>query len=725
MADTDQTLKEFIDNLLSDLSEGRISVYDALAASNQYAYLRDALIEERASLSQAELSGEADLSHAFVSVISRVSERLNELPNFHGQQPDQVTSEKDVLSLGELRKYAAARVKQSLEKGGPSKKAQRREFIHNLVTRFSSKTPISEARMGAIADQALIAAATEATSQQTKDRFIELLVASSEISSLNLSSEERDHLRQDIRAAVSSNDAYITEVTRQNRRAAAIVNALYNEPDLRRPDVFVDIVLNAPDDEPSVEVFTRAEKLSRLADSLEQHPGEGSLRFFSTEGTRGLAKGLQQGADSMLSLVGEPLRGMVLREKVSGTFRSMLGNVERFTDRLGENFVKSALFTHIAQDLSRQLSEKPRGGQVRTVFDDMFSTVFRGPLSPVLSRGTEERILDYFELARANAAAPRGRSFLPAGILPWDMFRFFDFRMGTRRESASGGWWSKSIFNPFFALSALTGFFGNAVGSFVDRTTSFFLSSPVISRQVTASRRATSVPTPITQDMPLLTALIVVITLILMYVLPSPINVQELTYSVKTSAIFSSLRKFGEDAIIDVGTGIGEVTTFVCTWNGPTPPTATITTCPVRAPISQGPFNPGGSHKTLNAWDFAAGQGTPIRSAHDAYIASYNNSYAPNQYKYGSYGNNVVLVATDPKTNQQYCTNYAHMLDVSAEVVANSGKPSLIPAGTVIGTVDTTGYTYGSGGPGTGTHLHWGYKGPNQGVPMPLPPGCP
>lgn len=722
MTNDEQSLKEFAGNLLSDVAAGSLSVYEAIAAAGQYAYLREAITSEKEALGQAEVMGEDELVKTFELVVSRASEKLTSLPSFQGQLPDQTLREQEVKDLGEVRMHAAVRIKEAAQVKLGSQKNQRRAFIHDLVNRFSSTVPAaSDERLGATIDHALVAAAGEATHEQTKERFAELLIASSEINSGGLTSDQANTLKTEIQSALAANDAYVSDVFKQNKRNSRLMTALYENTDMKRPDVFVDVVLNAPNTEPSSEVFMRAEKLAGVAHSLEVHPNRtgGKLRFFSAEGARGVAKGLQQGADGILSLVGEPMREMIIHEKTTGTLRSMLTNTQRFADRLGENFVHSALFTHVAQDLGRQLSEKPSSGQVRTVFDDVFSSVFRGPLSPALAHGTQNRILDYFELARANVASPRGRSFLPAGTLPWDVFRVFDRNTTTKSNTRS----RHRVWFPVFGLTSLSNIFGDAFGSFVDRTTSFFLTSPFIPQQLSRSRRAAAVPTPIGQDVPLLTALIVVGTLVLLFVFPSPLNLSQLSHSAKVSAIFASLSRF-KDVARDITSGAVQATSFVCTWTGPSP-VATITTCPVHAPISQGPFSPSGSHKTLNAWDFAASQRTPVLAAHDAYVASYVNSYTPYQYKYGSYGNNVVLVATSPSGNQQYCTNYAHLLDVSPLVSASAGKPVLIAAGTVIGYVDTTGYTYGYKGPGTGTHLHWGYKGPNQTTAVPLPPGCP
>ena len=166
-----------------------------------------------------------------------------------------------------------------------------------------------------------------------------------------------------------------------------------------------------------------------------------------------------------------------------------------------------------------------------------------------------------------------------------------------------------------------------------------------------------------------------------------------------------------------INTGAG----FSCSWSGPVPPKTSISSCPVRAPITQGPNTSTGSHIGVDAYDFGCADGTPIHAAHDGYVVSLVTTFAPNEYKYGSFGNNVVLVGMDG-SNQNFCTNYAHLLDVTPAVISAYQNKSLIRAGEVIGYSDTTGYTYGSKGLGKGPHLHFGYKGSGK---LSLPPSCP
>ena len=721
MADSVQPLAEFLQNLVEDLQAGAISPQEALAASTQYTYLREALVNNYSQLAQAATTGDDELKSTLQNVFTQLINRLNNLPSFQNQSPDDPLSEEEVRSTGALREAAIQNVKADGEKKLAPLKEKRRAFIHELVGKFSSTMPTgapSEEAIGKSVDRALSSAAQEATSTQTKERFSELLVAAATVTGTTpITKTASEKLIKEIASSIDTNTEYVTEVKKVVQSEKEIFTTLFTHPETTRPDVLVDILLHAPPTEKKEDVIVRALKLADVAGSLDAHKGPlpPSKNFFHAGNARGAAKGAQQAADGILSLLGEPLREIILKEKINGTLRNMFTNTQSMIDRLGENFVRSSVFAQILQGMTKSLNDKPSASQARGIFDDVFSSVFKGPLNNFTTGGTKEQLLNFFELARANANAPANQKFLPSGATPWNFI--LDKKQQSFQQRSGGllGWL------PTFGLGGLGAWANNILTAGFDRSTSFIFSGTRIPNQLSGSRRAAAVPTPFLQDLPLLIAIVAVVTIVLLFVVQSPLNSSLLNYSAKVSALLASLQNLTEQ----INVGVAEVTSFQCSWSGATPPPATINTCPVHATISQLPFNPGGSHKTLNAYDFAAGTGTPILAAHDAYVVSYTNSYAPNQFAPLSYGNNVVLIGTNPSSNKTFCTNYAHMLDVAPIVLSSKGTPTLIKAGTVIGYVDTTGYTYGSGGPGTGTHLHFGYKGENENVPFPLPPGCP
>ena len=117
--------------------------------------------------------------------------------------------------------------------------------------------------------------------------------------------------------------------------------------------------------------------------------------------------------------------------------------------------------------------------------------------------------------------------------------------------------------------------------------------------------------------------------------------------------------------------------------------------------------------------------GAPVYATHNAYVVSYHggvNAIPPDTFINNSYGNYVLLVGQLPN-GSKFFTIYGHLLDVSPEVVAASGQPTLIHKGDIIGYEDATGSTWdASGTPGGGTHLHYQSQGLGDLV---LPPGCP
>jgi O6-methylguanine-DNA--protein-cysteine methyltransferase len=151
------------------------------------------------------------------------------------------------------------------------------------------------------------------------------------------------------------------------------------------------------------------------------------------------------------------------------------------------------------------------------------------------------------------------------------------------------------------------------------------------------------------------------------------------------------------------------------------PPTATITECPTQGgTITQGPGE-SFSHSGRNAYDIAQYQGAPVYSTHNAYVVSCQDGLDPYEFQNQSYGNYVLLVAKTPDTGEKFYTMYAHLLTVDPIITAALGGPcdgqqhggtGLIAAGSLIGTEDATGSTYGSAQGGTGIHLHYEYQGP-------------
>lgn len=695
MADTPQALREFTQNLLSDLSSGAITVHEAYAAANQYAYLRQELSDASLILSEAAALGEEELTQAFAGIITETIEKISELPSFQTQQPDAVETEKNIRDVAALQKTATARIRES-EKGRPDKN-KRRAFVHSLVDRFSSTAPtLTENQIDRLVERSSVAAARVAPAEQ-QSRFAQQLTDSIENSVIGMPDNQKRELATAVNTVVTEQKDFVAAQISGTRQELAVYAALFGAAELKRPDVFTDVVLNAPQSESLNESLTRAEKLARVAQSLEEANNSrgGRLQFFSANGAKGIAGGIQKGADGILSLIGEPAREMLLHEKVNGTLRGMLTSTQRFADRLGESFVRSAVFTHITQDLTRQLAQKPQGGQARTIFDDVFSSVFRGPLAAPLTHSTQNGILDFYELARANAAAPAGKKFLTPGTLPWDVFRSFERAGGRPGFPRYGGGSSRKSLLSLLGLGSLGGFFGNVVSGIIDKTTSMALLNPRLPGQLSASRRAAGIPIPLADDMPLLTALVVVIVLLLFFLFPSPFNLNTISHSSKISALFTSL-----------------------TTNQSAPDTTNNNGWPVKCGcIINGPFEDTHSGNQLNAIDFKFTGCSPTTNVGLYATAKGKVTAVSQQYGVGetcfsreecggrsTYGNYIQITITEGPANG-YVVLYAHM----ATIKVSEGQS--VDKGDLVGTSNHNGLSYAE-------HLHFEVMGSHSHPPL-------
>lgn len=127
---------------------------------------------------------------------------------------------------------------------------------------------------------------------------------------------------------------------------------------------------------------------------------------------------------------------------------------------------------------------------------------------------------------------------------------------------------------------------------------------------------------------------------------------------------------------------------------------------PTTGCITQGP--PHGQNESLNGIDIGAGHGTPVWATHPGVVIEVVTSFEDYQYESQSWGNYVKIEGVDPNGNKYY-TQYAHLQAAGIEEArVYEGMP--VVAGQQIGTVDSTGTTYGSGPGGTGSHLHYEYR---------------
>lgn len=542
--ENEQRLGEFVATLLDDLQSGSITAEEAIIASSRYEYIRSLFSQRAEELAEATISGEETLKSSLISLFSQTKGRLAELPAFSSQTPDIIRDEKQMSDTASLEHAAFETIRKETKIKASSRKQTRREFIHALVNQYSTRTnnAISEAKMDSLVDSVLSGASKEQSSQNAKLRFIKDLSQKLEVSN--------SAFEKTLGSVVSSDAANTVVLSWKDIRAEkeALV-ALFTHSDLSRPDVVADVFIHASDKENLSDVSAYAVKLAQTASAIstlgtKQPTIKGS--FFSSSNTKGVIKGLQQAADGVLSLAGEPLREIIIKEKISGAIRSVLTNTRELADKLGEQFVQSPLFGFISQNVLKATNEKPSMSQSTAVFSDVFSSIFRGPLNIATTRGAQNHVYDYFTLARASSNAPKGFSFLSTNIMPWHLgFLHADYLLSTKRGSVSRGGWFPSF--GLHALQSLSSLAGNTLATIFDRFVGFVFAGSSLSRQVHASRRAATVPLPLSEDLPLLLSIVVVGTIIILYVFPTFLNIPHLSMTQKMSALLASLQSKGEE----------------------------------------------------------------------------------------------------------------------------------------------------------------------------------
>lgn len=586
-----QPLIEFITNILSDMDSGVLTAHEALAAGSQYGHVRELLDVQADQFSQAELLGDEAFAQAVRGVFQGAFTQLEGLANFQNQPPDMATPEQSIRAVATLREAAVDRIK----KGGAAKLApyqdRRRAFIHALVEKYSTKEKI------------IHAAVLQAETAQTNDGFTNSLVSALGNDALGT-----------IQTALKNNREYVAAATSAARSQKEMLGIVFTNLNIARPDVLVDVLLNRPSNESSENTRLRAIKLAGVAADLETNAGPflTSRGFFTPGGARGVTTGAQAAASGILSLIAEPLREIIIKEKVSGSLRAMFSNTQGLIDRLGESFVQSNVFARVTASLNRSLGDKSTSSQAKGVFDDVFSTIFRGPLSNASAAGSRERVFNFFELARANASAPKGFEFLHPNALPWNIYAdAAKAAKQTMGAAASGGRTSARPWMPLVGLGSFGSWIGNTVASGFDRSLTFFMSSPRVSTELSRSRRAAAIPTPIWAEMPGLVAIIVVVTILLLFVLPSPLNGPLLNYSAKVSALLASLSESDQASTTTNDNG----------W-------------PVQCGcISQGPNEGTHAMSSLNAIDFLFGSCDP--TVHIEEFATENGTVTTVSQQYG------------------------------------------------------------------------------------------
>lgn len=742
---TPQNLYEFTNNLLEDLTNGTITPEEALVALEQYGYLRDILAQSTHTLARSLTNTEA-FSNELRTLVDRAQGLLGQsLPQLRRTPPDALLPPSEIAARA--RSFARARglFLETLTNRQNHLASTRRTFVTALVNNW-----VEQSRGRISAEQA-----------QAGANIIESTLGAALASSTDLDgaiSEVRQALEKPLPLAPATLEAAYrgAAATRQTliqetdalSRIATVPGIILRHPEIRRTDWFTGVLLEelSTSDVPVAQIEATSTKLTKTAEVISSPPPSSetlqrSGGIFASFAQTGMQKALAGVADGVFLFLGPTTRDRVLQIVLAKTAQRVLSDTDSLTRRLGEAFVDSPVFAEIKQKLQETIVA-PRDGvsplvKTKSLVGDLFTTIVGSPVGEVMVGSPREAIYNYLETLRLNAAFPPQLRFWPS-VLPssptWQYLYIVSLysSLGTFYQPgaplpgpSSAGAPGVGGFGGFLLgataglgrilsapLSWLGGGPGGGLLGFFNRGVESLFGSTLLSRWLGEARRRQAVPTRLGDDLPLMVALVVVISIIILFVLPTFFNFSFISQVSKTSALLCS--EFTGGAYC----GGGAFGSVDLDYDGPFPDQiSAIVGCPTVGIITQGPHR-GPSHGGVDAYDFGAPWGAEVRATHDGIVGNIIDGIPANTYcgpgTSCSFGNFVQIAGTGPDGN--YTTVYAHLLNTTV-----SGGQT-VKAGDIIGYVDATGYTFKADGtPGGGTHLHYQYNGPGL---LQLPAGC-
>ena len=418
-----QIIKDYIDNLLDDLESGRVAPEMAIVAASQYAGLRNILFKSIGSFAVIDSSG--------VNIpLDRVTRALREAqaslraapPQIQAEKPDAPLSPKDVLErAGALT--ASGRLVSEISTGQKQKVEDlRKTFIERLVANWIERTRATgeedrvRASLEAIpADDLIIPNADRVIAAAIGENSTTLQVAHDII-------KKASDVKQQLAREVRVNSAV------QNIPRELLLRA--RSPGLERfaaiaASLIVDSGLGVED------AAERADQLSRVAQAInaprDDDPMGGALpvRFFSASAGGPVSRVVAIAADALFAQLSPFSRQEVIRAAFSRALEGVLVKTDALTARLGKNVVESELFRLVVENSRKELTETFGPGrasaadsgsrQVRGVFEDVLGAVLNGPVVEPLLHNPRETIRAYFELVAISARLPKSAPALLPG----------------------------------------------------------------------------------------------------------------------------------------------------------------------------------------------------------------------------------------------------------------------------------------------------------------------
>lgn len=570
---TPQNLYEFTNNLLDDLGSGAITPEEALVALEQYGYLRDILTQSTNTLARSLTNTEA-FSNELRSIVDRARGLLSQsLPQLRRTLPDGALPPAEIASRAQSFAKAREDIRETLANRQNHLTSTRRAFITALVANWieQSRGRISaeQAQAGAgLIESTLGAALASNTSLDAAlGQVRHALEKSLPFAPATLEAAYR---------GVASTRQTLIQETDAMRRIATVPSIILRHPEIRRTDWFTGILLEqfSTSTSPVSQVEEVSTKLVKTAEVISSPPPtaetlQKSGGIFTSFAQTGMQKALAGVADGVFLFLGPTTRDRVLQIVLSKTAQRVLSDTDSLTKRLGEAFVDSPVFAEIKQKLQETIAS-PRDGispllKTKSLVGDLFTTVVGSPVGERLVGSPREAIYTYLETLRLNAVFSPERRFWPSA-LPFSPT--WQYLYIVSLYSSPGAYYQPGAHLPDptsagvsgaggfggFLLGATAGL-GRVLGAplswlgggpssgllgFFNRGVESLFGSTFLSRWLGDARRRAAVPTRITEDMPLMVALVVVISIIILFVLPTFFNFSFISQVSKTSALLCS-----------------------------------------------------------------------------------------------------------------------------------------------------------------------------------------
>lgn len=754
---TPQQVHEFIENLLDDVRAGRITPEGALIASQQYEYLRTVLVENNDAVAGA-FSDESKFKSAIIETLEDALNRVKkELPQFQNETPSQPLSPETIVARAKTFRVAREDSSAAISHQQTRVEALKNDFINRLVNNWieQTKTTTDKERKQSLAREAherFEKAPLDTMRPPEINRFIQKTLTNTHLDNESIVAQK--------------------EFVRETKKLAGlreIPRVLVSRADISHPDWFTSIAIQMGS-------VSRADTLARQAETLVSPAAQNKdapdiTIFFRAFASTPTQKGFATMADVLLQQLSPLGRQRVIKETFSRTIDGLLAKTDLLTERLGQDFVNSELFRLVVnearQSFTREAGRPSGAGQIRGVFEDVVGSFLHGPIPPRLIGTPRELILSYFELLRVEAGLPTDRKILfpehsPtvnslfAALTPQPEFLGSHTKIPVTETQKIVG-----------SVAALTAQFPSWQMLYMSLLSEFSLTqapSPVSQSQASTGapplatplgvfggvfsslgqilsgatvgisggllamlfggglgalfgkNRRPDRPTPLLEDTPKLLAIIIVVSLVVLFVFPSFLNATFINNAAKNGALLVSSVPYAG----------GPYTDPLPSYGGPFPggPTA-ITSCAVDYKhLTQTPFDPGGigTHIKTCAYDFdAPPYTTQVKATHDGCVAAVTTSIKNDLRIKGSYGNYVLLAGTG-LDGKPFYSLYAHLAQNTS---SHLSVGSCVAAGAALGNVDSTGNS-------TGPHLHLEFLNENQGKitedqcysTFALPTGC-